>query len=57
MVKVEVIKIYGHKPDDFVDIVKGKFQHIGHLVRKGVAKAVLEGGIQGRRGRGRSQVS
>ena len=56
-VKEEINRICGRQLEGFVDMVKRrKFRFFGHMVRGGgVAKAVVEGAMEGRRGRGRPQ--
>ena len=56
-VQKHISEICGHEPEGLVDVVrKRKFKYFGHLVRGGgTARAVMEGGMEGRRGRERPQ--
>ena len=54
-VKNRMREICGYDPEDVISIIKKrKFKYFGHHVRRGgTTKAVMEGGMEGRRGRGR----
>jgi hypothetical protein len=56
-IKKEVVRICGEEVEGFVDMMKRrKFGFFGHLVRgHGILKAIVKGGVEGRRGRGRPQ--
>ena len=58
-VRSKVRRIYGFKKENFIDTVKRrKFKFFGHVVRRGgMARAVMEGGIEGRNCRGRPMGS
>ena len=51
----KIKEICGYEPEDVMDVVKRrKLQYFGHLVRGGgTGRAVMEGGMEGSRGRGR----
>ena len=51
----KIKEICGYEPEDVMDVVKRrKLQYLGHLVRgRGTGRAVMEGGMEGSRGRGR----
>lgn len=53
----KIFEICRYEPEGVVEIVKKrKFKYFGHLVRGGgTARAVMEGSMQGRRGKGRPQ--
>jgi len=56
-VKDRICEVCGYEPESIVDVMKRrKFRYFGHLVRGGgTARAVMEGEMQGSRGRGRPQ--
>ena len=58
-VKNKIRNICGFEPEGVVEMVKKrKFQYFGHIIRGGgTAKAVMEGVMEGRRGRGRPQTN
>ena len=58
-VLAEVNRINGRKLESFVEMVKKrKFKFFGHTMRAdGLTRAVIEGGMEGRRERGRPQRS